>query len=240
MENLKEIVVKNVSLMKDISNHPAILENILGILKNIETNIPKECRDQFYKNLELLRIVSNNHSECSLNAPIISLDEKLLWLADNKKVGDKVNFSDALVQELYHELLHLASTNYIVDLENKRIHGYSGFVLDLNDFNNSNNLFNGLTEGFTQYLTTLNTNSDYSNYNVQVACIKKLIDIVGIDIVNQCYYNNKLGMQPIMNKLSEKGMDINYIHELENLCHVDTITHLVDSQKDMDNKSQLL
>ena len=41
------------------------------------------------------------------------------------------------MQELYHELLHLASTNYIVDLENKRIHGYSGFVLDLNDFNNS-------------------------------------------------------------------------------------------------------
>lgn len=225
MDKIREIFEKNNKLISDINNHSAIFNNILGILKNIEKIIPEDCRQNFYNNLEVLRVIPSNQSECSLDAPIILIEEKLLWLADNNIINDNYNFSDVLVEELYHELLHLSSTNYIVDLDSKKVKGFSGFVIEYTDKEDSNNLFNGLTEGFTQYLTSINNNMNLANYDTQINCIKKLIDVVGIDALKQSYFDNKLGMQPIIDKLSEKGMNADYLYHLEEMCHVDIVTH---------------
>ena len=239
MDKITEILKNNVALVSDISNHPVLVNNLLGILRNIEANIPEGCRKNFYKNLEVLRIVSGNQSTCSLNAPVISIEEKLLWLADNNKVSENYIFSDVLIEELYHELMHLSSTSYIVNLDSKTVNGFSGFTFDFSDLNISNNLLNGLTEGFTQYLTFINSNSNFSNYDTQIGCVKELIDIVGIDAVKQCYFNNELGMQPIIDRLYEKGMNVDYIYDLEKKCHVDYITHLVGVEKDhIENKTK--
>lgn len=230
MDKIREIFEKNNKLISDINNHSAIFNNILGILKNIEKIIPEDCRQNFYNNLEVLRVIPSNQSECSLDAPIILIEEKLLWLADNNIINDNYNFSDVLVEELYHELLHLSSTNYIVDLDSKKVKGFSGFVIEYTDKEDSNNLFNGLTEGFTQYLTSINNNMNLANYDTQINCIKKLIDVVGIDALKQSYFDNKLGMQPIIDKLSEKGMNADYLYHLEEMCHVDIVTHSNDSE----------
>ena len=238
MDKIIEIINNNPDLISDINNHPSLINNLLGILKNIEKNIPENCRQNFYKNLGLLRIVPSVQSMCSLESPVICIDEKLLSLADNNRVNEEVNFTDILVESLYHELLHLFSTSYVVDLEISNVSGFSGFVFDFKDLDQSNNLLNGLTEGFTQYLTLINNNSNFANYDIQIECVRKLIDIVGIDTVKESYFNNKLGMQPIINKLLEKGLDANYIYDLEERCHIDSITHLSGSSiNSVENKT---
>ena len=227
MDKIREILNNNKGLLSDISNHPVLANNIMGVLKNIEATIPEDCRENFYKNIGLLRIVPGNQDSCLIDAPIIFLDYKMLWLADNNKSSANYNFSDIEVEFFYHELLHLVSTTYMASLDSGKVNGFSGFVFNFIDGKLSNSLLNGLTEGFTQYLAATNNDANHANYDIQVSCAKKLIDTVGIDVVKQCYFNNRLGVQPIVDKLTEKGMDINYLYDLEEMCHVELIEHLV-------------
>ena len=103
MDKLREALEKNIYLKNDLISHPYIGEELIGVLRSIESTIPTDCRNNFYNNLEMLRIISGNGSYCSLDAPVISLDEKLLWLADNNKTSNNTNFKDVLLEELYHE-----------------------------------------------------------------------------------------------------------------------------------------
>ena len=231
MDKLSEALSHNSSLINDVSNHFSISNNLMGTLKNVESNIPENCRQNFYNNLESLRIVSGDKSYCSLNAPVVCFDEKSLFLADNQKFSSDYNFLDAFSEELYHELLHIASTYYVVDKETKKVHGYSGFLSIREDVIGSDSEFNGLTEGFTQYLTAANTGTQNSNYDVQIGCAKELVDKVGIDTVKSCYFNNKLGIQPIVDKCIELGIDLNYMYSLEDKCHVDQIQHFANSEE---------
>ena len=226
MDNLLNALKANESLLKDIANHPAINDMFLGILRNIERTIPEDCRQQYYYNLSCLRIVLGEKTECSLNAPVVVIDEKLLKLADLGYVGEHVSFKDSLLEELYHEMLHLASTDYRID-SNNNVFGYSGFIVNRIDLIISNSVFHGLTEGFTQYLTIINTDLNMANYDVQVECAKKLVELVGIDVVKQCYFNNSLGMKPIFDKLEELGVGMDFLYNLEEKCHVEVIQHLV-------------
>ncbi len=226
MDNLLNALKANESLLKDIANHPAINDMFLGILRNIERTIPEDCRQQYYYNLSCLRIVLGEKTECSLNAPVVVIDEKLLKLADLGYVGEHVSFKDSLLEELYHEMLHLASTDYRID-SNSNVFGYSGFIVNRIDQIISNSVFNGLTEGFTQYLTIINTDLNMANYDVQVECAKKLVELVGIDVVKQCYCNNSLAMKPMFDKLEELGVGMDFLYNLEEKCHVEVIQHLV-------------
>lgn len=233
MDNLLNALKENESLLKDISNHPAINYMFLGILRNIERTIPEDCRQQYYYNLSCLRIVLGEKTECSINAPVIVIDGKLLKLADLGYVRSHINFKDALLEELYHEMLHLASAEYRVDA-NSHVFGYSGFIMNNIDFISSNQVFNGLNEGFTQYLTILNTDLNMANYDFQVECAKKLVELVGIDVVKQCYFNNSLGMKPIFDKLETLGVDIDFLYDLEEKCHSDLIYHLAGNDKEQE------
>ena len=104
----------------------------------------------------------------------------------------------------------------------------------------SNSAFNGLTEGFTQYLTIINTDLNMANYDVQVECAKKLVELVGIDVVKQCYFNNSLGMKPIFDKLEELGVGVDFLYNLEEKCHVEVIQHLVGNVNEQKEGKQYL
>ena len=239
MDYIISTLKKNELLLKDISNHSAISEMFMGILRNIERTIPEDYRQQYYYNLSCLRIVLGEKTECSLNAPVVVIDEKLLKLADLGYVGEHVSFKDSLLEELYHELLHLASTDYRID-SNNNVFGYSGFIVNRIDHIISNSVFNGLTEGFTQYLTIINTDLNMANYDVQVECAKKLVELVGIDVVKQCYFNNSLGMKPIFDKLEELGVGVDFLYNLEEKCHVEVIQHLVGNFNEQKEGKQSL
>lgn len=227
--NLKEIISSNESIQKAMRQSPFLKSNLIGMLKNIEINIPEECRDNLYNNLETVEILCDSYCmSCSADFNAVGIDYRLIWLADNNVVGENVGaFSDVLALSLYHELLHLASSTNIV--ENDRTKGYAGFQ---NTYINENgqvtygevDALNGLSEGFTQYLALkaldLNIEQDTSNYAVQINAAQKLVDVVGIDVVKKAYFDNRNGMEEIKKVLESKNMSPEWYEQLEAECHV--------------------
>ena len=226
---LIETINSNSGLAQDVNKSAFVHDNFMGILRNIEAIIPEKAKSNFYKNLGTLRISTNGDSSFSLiDSTVINLDKKQIFLVDNKITNDNgIDFSDSLCMEFYHELLHLASNT--ITVENGSVTGHGGFQSIIKNengeyqFGNEND-FNGLTEGFTQYLTLCafnkNIDDDTSSYTPQINAVKKLIDIVGINALKEVYFDNRQGMEPIKKVLNEKGISPNFCEELEKACHV--------------------
>lgn len=53
---LIEILNSNQGLLQDLAQSEFLQNNFMGLLRNIESIIPDDCRDNFYRNLQVMRI----------------------------------------------------------------------------------------------------------------------------------------------------------------------------------------
>lgn len=226
---LIEILNSNQGLLQDLSQSKFLQDNFMGLLRNIECSIPDACRDNFYGNLRVLRIgFANDRSFCLVNAPVICLDKRFRDFVDNHIHSNfGIDYEDELLKQLYHELLHIASnTLQIID---GKVIGAGGFqnIPEIKDgkyvYKGEEDL-NGLTEGFTQYLTLIafdgDVGRDQSNYTEQISSAQKLIEKVGLENMKKAYFDNRNGMELIECQLMWIGENPKLYLELEEQCHI--------------------
>ena len=187
------------------------------ILDDIEKEIPKEYRETFYNNLRTLKIsieYSYSKKRFSTKDEIVysvpasyttTTNEINIYLrdikdfkkaVDNPQAKDNVvldtmgiNFHDYLKRIFIHELQHLSSTN--IDEENDQI--YSGLcVIDKEENEMINNSLNEAMSEIKSRRIFQNESFDNNmGYKLQVCIIKQLIDLIGYDIFEKSYYENK-------------------------------------------------
>lgn len=234
--NIKDIIQTNKGLQEDIKNNNFLQGNLIGVLKNIERIIPMEARDNFYNNIETLRITSSlDQSFSSVNTTLVNLDNKLNFVVNNNcKSPSGIDYEEMLAMELYHELLHVSGTH--IDIVDGKCVGHSGFQEKVEmdngevEYSNDNEL-NGINEGFTQYLTlqTFGKEIEYdsSDYAKQILAAKKLVDAAGIDEVKKVYFDNKMGMESLKKALEKNGYSPELYKELEKECHVEVLNIVI-------------
>lgn len=226
---LIELLNSNEGLLQDLTQSKFLQDNFIGLLRNIESIIPDDCRDNFYRNLQVMRISFDTERSFSLvSAPLIGIDKRFVSFVDNHIYSNTgLDYEEELLMMTYHELLHISSNTFQV-IDDKVV-GASGFqdipkIKDNKYVYEKEDEFNGLTEGFTQYLTLVafgrNFDKDLSNYGEQLSSVRKLVEKVGLETMKKAYFNNRNGMEPIKDKLVEIGEDPNLYLELEEQCHV--------------------
>ena len=225
---LIKVVNSNQGLLKDLMKSKFLQDNFMGILRNIESIIPEDCRHNLYKNLETLRICFSRSESFALNdSTVININKKLIYLVDNNiKSNTEIDFEEELLMELYHELLHIASnTIEIVDEKVKGNGGFQNILKTKDEKSEFINEFGGLTEGFTQYLTLQafkrKSKDDNTKYDKQIEKAQKLVNIVGLETVKKSYFNNRNGMKPISSKLEQLGEKPDLYVDLERDCHLE-------------------
>ncbi len=181
---LDEIIKNNPELVK----HPSIIP----LVHKIETLIPENTRENFYRNLKTLRIEFSATNELSNynfseNKIVINPNFKQ-YLSKNDLEG--VNEQYLLESTMCHELLHMASTKCYDELE--LIH--SGLAAYTPDGKNLNVYLNeGCTEMLAQqFYPNAVLNSGYSDVTDVVYI---LTNLVGIDAIKNIYFSNGLAIR---------------------------------------------
>lgn len=185
---LDDIINKNAELKK----YPLIIE----VLKKIECLIPLNVRDNFYRNLNTLKVElsSNKNKEIAFyefkeNKIYINtnVDDYLLgyWDPKEKEKAKQI----IMLANLCHEFIHMASTKYYSD-SNLINTGFSAIIGDEKVLNSY------LNEGFTEMFTEILYPDSilYSGYR-DTTCIANIItNIVGLDKIKELYFSNSLAI----------------------------------------------
>ncbi len=209
---LIEILNSNQELLQDLTQSEFLQNNLVGMLRNVESIIPEDSRDNFYTNLKTLRLnfedetmIEQQHAGAySRKNNEISMDKSMLSIAGKNISRGEIDFDEQMLMGMYHELLHMASTT------RDEFGGVSGFQ-DIHKDENGELLYadvlEGMTEGFTEYLTLLAFDKDNfetsSTYGRQINSVNHLSMIVGLDTMNKAYFNNGKGMEDIERALQE-------------------------------------
>ena len=193
---------------------------IVKILDKIETAIPKQYRDTFYKNLETVYIhrVNNFLNDKTYCEKETDEEKHILYTGGTYNVLSneiEINYNPIIKKRLEsesteeylkaittHEIFHMASSSY--DKNNKvRKSGLIEFIK-----NNSNNeetaLNNYLNEVLSQYLANkiVIEKNGHSSYDVYMPILRQLISLVGYNTIIKSYFLNK-GTILIQDKLFE-------------------------------------
>jgi len=177
----------------------------------IENIIPKQYRDNFYRNLRTLKIHLNIDEKTkdmnsdsagsynSINNEIILnyVDNQRLKEISKKNSNPDNFFWTQINSTLVHELLHMASTYYDKD-NNIELSGFNKFPCE--GLLNSNR---GLTEGMTEVLACMIVPGSVEiscGYYIEEGLINQLALIVGPQVMIDSYFGN-LGTKDIINKL---------------------------------------
>jgi len=194
-DKLNEIAKEN-NLLKSFN----ILEEVLD---SVETHIPQNCRDTYYKRLKNLKLRIIATEQFDKNSRVIvpasySPEENTMYLSTKtlcyfkdkfkeKYKGEDINtiFNSYLKRVIIHELFHLASSN-IKDEDNSL---YSGFV----NFDNEKYLVS-LNEATTELLSEQVLRDrifhQYAGYSLQMIILSELSSIVGSEVIKESYFKN--------------------------------------------------
>jgi len=193
-------------------------EYIINMLNWLERIIPQECRNNLYRNLKTLR------TELNANVNLDKLEKSTTRYSTSGGYNTKSNMivisSAALVglwdiakrtnnpqdfysrhysQNLLHELVHMASSNYNYET-NVSLCGFDVYpALYENDKNR------GLTEGFTEIISMAgypNTVEISSKYYIEECIINQLIQLIGTETVIRSFFSN-LGVMPLQLELNK-------------------------------------
>ena len=226
---------------------------ILPFLEWLEKLIPKDSRDNFYRNIRTLSIdynfecldrkKSNNVDaniegagyNCTSNHITIN-KEYLEYLSS---ISNDENFIyNNYAGSIMHELAHMASANYDRQTNISKC-GFNTYpFFDENDNNR------GLTEGMTELIsfTAIPFVSLYtSGYFMEMKITKQLEMIVGTNVLLESYFSNK-GLEEIKNNLLKYINDENKVFSLfRNIEFNYLIRDLTDKQSILGNiQSSLL
>ena len=249
---LVEVLNSNNDFGQDLSKVPYLQVQILGILRNIEITIPEDSRENLYANLRGVRLeITDDPSFFKKGEYIVGqYRKKSNTLCLNKSVlaamfdsmnraeslQEREEIEDEILMNLYHELLHMASTtrdeetNYYVS-GFQHIERYeNGEVMHVEEFE-------GMTEGFTELLTLLAFGKTKlgttSLYGKQIDRMDSITNLVDIETMKKAFFNNRSGMKLIDEKLG--AIDGNKSHLplyedieqefiMEKLCRLDNNT----------------
>lgn len=203
-----------------INKNLAYNDIIVKILDKIDTTIPKQYRDTFYKNLETVYIhrvngFLNDKTYCENET---NEEKHILYAGGTYNVISneiEINYNPIIKKRLKtesieeylkimttHEIFHMASSSYDRNNEVRK----SGLIEFIK--NNSNKdetaLNNYLNEILTQYLTKkiVTEKNGHSAYDVYVPILRQLISLVGYNTIIKSYFLNK-GTILIQDKLFE-------------------------------------
>lgn len=212
---LSEILNANTNLLQDLSVNKFLQNEFLGMLKNIETIIPEDSRENFYKNLKTLRLNICDTTEIDENSGgfynrktnEIGINKDMLEnLRITNKSSDVEELKCMILETMYHELLHMASTTR----DEKTGYYVSGFQNIERDQNGEflyGETFEGMTEGFAEKLTVLtfrkNTFESNSMYGRQINFVDHLSELTDLETMKRTFFNNRSGMELINKKLEE-------------------------------------
>ncbi len=142
----------------------------------------EKYNNNLYNNLRDLHIVINRSPSNDYEGEYSDI-ENTIYLSIPRNEEYEVN--EQVKDTLFHELLHVASNNYIKK--------YSGFDHRLNIFG-AKRMGRGINEGFTEYLL-LNYFSKHDTstfYNDEMRIIKEIENIVGKEKMIEYYFNGNL------------------------------------------------
>lgn len=212
-EKVINIVNNNPNLFLNNDQHAK--EQLINLLNWLEDHIPIEHRQTFYDNLSTLTLMHNfnlissdyfvshdSHFSQSNNLDIsiggynsktnnIEISPQGLWhLWKVAQTTDNPNeyYFRQYMQTLLHELIHMSSTKF-----NKE----GGIALSGFDKYPSQDIKEqnvGLNEGYTELIAMAGvpgTEDIVSPYFIECALINQLIQIIGIDALQESYFGNK-------------------------------------------------
>ena len=212
-EKVINIVNNNPNLFLNNDQHAK--EQLINLLNWLEDHIPIEHRQTFYDNLSTLTLMHNfnlissdyfvshdSHFSQSNNIDIsiggynsktnnIEISPQGLWhLWKVAQTTDNPNeyYFRQYMQTLLHELIHMSSTKF-----NKE----GGIALSGFDKYPSQDIKEqnvGLNEGYTELIAMAGvpgTEDIVSPYFIECALINQLIQIIGIDALQESYFGNK-------------------------------------------------
>ena len=193
-------------------------EYIMNFLNWLESIIPEECRDNFYRNIKTLKTTLNTNIDLSkfkssssgystsanynTSSNSLVMNEKSLhelWKIAQLNNNPQEFYWRHYSQTLLHELAHMASSRYDSDTEIS-LCGFDRFPAKNEEDKNR-----GLTEGFTEIISMAGvpgTIEISSGYYIEACLINQLIQIVGNEVFLKSYFSN-LGTQPIQEKMNE-------------------------------------
>lgn len=193
-------------------------EYIMNFLNWLESIIPEECRDNFYRNIKTLKTTLNTNIDLSkfessssgystsacynTSSNSLVMNEKSLhelWKIAQLNNNPQKFYWRHYSQTLLHELAHMASSRYDSDTKIS-LCGFDRFPAE-----NEGDKNRGLTEGFTEIISMAGvpgTIEISSGYYIEACLINQLIQIVGNEVLLKSYFSN-LGTQPIQEKMNE-------------------------------------
>lgn len=193
-------------------------EYIINFLNWLESIIPENCRENFYRNITTLKTTLNidiDISKCNVNTNgystsagyntsnnRLSMNEKSLselWKISQSNQNPQDFYWRHYSQTLLHELAHMASSRYNSETE------ISLCEFDKFPAENENDKNRGLTEGFTEIISMAGvpgTIEISSGYYIEALLINQLIQLIGKEVFLKSYFSN-LGTKNIQEKLNE-------------------------------------
>lgn len=220
------------SMLTSLVNANPEIENreyIMNFLNWLESIIPEECRDNFYRNIKTLKTTLNTNIDLSqiepssigysnsagynTNSNNLTMNEnslRTLWRIAQLNANPQDFYWRHYSQTLLHELAHMSSSKY--NRETKiSLCGFDKFPPENEDDKNR-----GLTEGFTEIISMTGvpgTIEISSGYYIEACLINQLIQIIGNDVFIKSYFSN-LGTMPMQEKLNEIINNPNLSHNL--------------------------
>lgn len=220
------------SMLTSLVNANPEIENreyIMNFLNWLESIIPEECRDNFYRNIKTLKTTLNINIDLSqiepssigystsagynTNSNNLIMNEnslRTLWRIAQLNANPQDFYWRHYSQTLLHELAHMSSSKY--NRETKiSLCGFDKFPSENEDDKNR-----GLTEGFTEIISMTGvpgTIEISSGYYIEACLINQLIQIIGNDVFIKSYFSN-LGTMPMQEKLNEIINNPNLSHNL--------------------------
>lgn len=172
------------------------IEPLKEILKSVLDNIPENCRTNFYRNIDTLKIgkkTLDSTAHYNVLKNIINLD------IDNMKKNDTFDQAHEFnIYVLKHELYHAFSSNF--DEENKVFYiGFSKNFLDKKKGKESTN-YKEINEAFTNFLSVPITDKNSKYMGTMYSFVAQLSFVVDLEIMKDAYFNNR-GIEPLKEEL---------------------------------------
>ncbi len=203
------------------NNELSFMDNYLHqFLAYLNKTIPNNCLDNFYTNLQTLKINLNlqvldepitDEVKANINSSY-DIENNSIFIDPNsirqyRLIAQKTSNPDEFLwsnisHDLIHELFHMASSKNF---------GKGGFVcgFDRQPAIHTYEENRGLTEGFTEVLACACVPNAFEfscNYFIEEMLVNQLLMTVGVQVVMESYFNN-LGIKTIAEKLCEFDHD---------------------------------
>ncbi len=204
------------------NNNLQLSSAMISYLRTLEQIIPIDLRDNFYRNLQDVKVVfdkeildnknrSGGKYDCKTNT--IYLDRKFI-IDDLKKAGlEEADISKTVDQVFLHEFIHMSSAYY--DKENDTF--IQGFEKKGEETNG------GLDEGTTELLSLSIVQPRYnvfSSYTLQYIICSQLFHLIGQENYLRGYYSGtqtKLIDDGLNHLINNVDFSHDYLREIESL-----------------------